>query len=428
MKSALFACNFFVAQHSYLMRQPATSRTRSVLGSAHGQAGAHNRPIHPKGVRIMLKPVHGLLAIALSIGATTSTMFAADVSQGNGESVFVLSNDNTNNEVLTYQLGHDGQFTLRDRTATGGRGSGGTTDPLQSQGSLTLSGDHNLLFAVNSASGSVSSFHLVNGLPLLVDTETSGGAFPVAVAEHNGTVYVLNAGGSGAIVVYKADGVGRLHSIPNSTVFLTGTNSGASSVSVSPNGHWLVVIEKASNSIDVFPIQADGTLGTVVANKSVTPGAFSTTFTPNGQLLVSEDQPGGTDVSTISSYTIGGNGTLTPITQSLHTVGDGNCWNAITPNGKFVYVDNAGTFTVAGFSVASNGALTPIAGTILSTLPNGANNLDMTISGDGKYLFNLQSGLGAIGVFTINSDGTLNQLGDIEGLPKTVGFNGIAAL
>ena len=52
----------------------------------------------------------------------------------------------------------------------------------------------------------------------------------------------------------------------------------------------------------------------------------------------------------------------------------------------------------------------------------------MTVSGDGKYLFNLQSGSGAIGVFSINSDGTLNQLGDIEGLPKTVGFNGIAAL
>jgi 6-phosphogluconolactonase (cycloisomerase 2 family) len=197
---------------------------------------------------------------------------------------------------------------------------------------------------------------------------------------------------------------------------------------VSPDGHWLVVIEKASNSIDVFPLQRDGTLGPVVANKSVTPGVFSTVFTPSGQLLVSEDQPGGTDVSSISSYTIGGNGTLTPVTQSLHTVGDGNCWNAITPNGKFAYVDNAGTFTVAGFSVAPNGVLTPIAGTILSTLPNGANNLDMTISGDGKYLFNLQSGAGAIGVFTINSNGTLNQLGDIEGLPKTVGFNGIAAL
>ena len=265
-------------------------------------------------------------------------------------------------------------------------------------------------------------------MPVLVDKESSGGAFPVAVTEHNSTVYVLNAGGSGAVAAFKEDGFGKLHDIPNSTVFLTGTNSGASSISVSPDGQWLVVIEKASNSIDVFPIHPDGTLGTVVANKSVTAGVFATVFTPNGKLIVSENQPGGTDVSSISTYSINPDGSLTAVTQSLRTLGDGNCWNAISPNGKWVYVDNAGTSTVAGFSIASNGVLTPIAGTILSTLPDGAANLDMTISGDGKYLFNLLSGDGAIGVFSINPDGTLNPLGSIEGLPKTAGFNGIAAL
>jgi 6-phosphogluconolactonase len=248
------------------------------------------------------------------------------------------------------------------------------------------------------------------------------------VTEHNDTVYVLNAGGSGAIVAFKADGFGSLHEISKSEVFLTGDNSGASSISVSPNGKWLIAIEKASNSIDVFPINPDGTLGAVVANKSVTPGVFSTSFTPNGQLIVSENQPNGTDVSSISSYTINSNGSLTAITQSLRTFGDGNCWNVITPNGKFVYVDNAGTSTVAGFSVAANGTLTPIANTIVSTLSNGAGNLDITVSGDGKYIFNLQSWIGVIGVFIINSDGTLNQLGDIEGLPANAGFNGIAAL
>jgi 6-phosphogluconolactonase (cycloisomerase 2 family) len=376
----------------------------------------------------MLKPVHGLLTIALSLGALTPTMYGADPHQGNGESLFVLSNDNVKNEVLTYQLGDDGQFALRDHVATGGRGSGGTTDPLQSQGSLTLSGDHSLLFAVNSASGTVSSFKLSNGVPSLSDTESSGGAFPVAVTEHNGTVYVLNAGGSGAIEIFRIDGPGKLHDVTTSKVFLTGLNSGGSSISVSPNGQWLVVIEKASNSVDVFPIHSDGTLGTVNANKSVTPGVFATVFTPSGQLIVSENQPNGTDVSSISTYTINRNGSITAITQSLPTFGDGNCWNAISPNGKWVYVDNAGTFTVAGFSIAPTGALTPIAGTILSTLPDGAANLDMTISGDGKYLFNLQSGAGAIGVYTINADGTLKQLGDIQGLPKTAGFNGIAAL
>lgn len=374
----------------------------------------------------MPKSLRGLLVIALSIVAAASTMYAES---GTGSSVFVLTNDNVKNEVLTYQRGYDGQFVLREKVATGGRGSGGTTDPLQSQGSLTLSGDHTLLFAVNSASGTVSSFRIFDGLPFLTDQESSGGAFPVAVTEHNKTVYVLDAGGSGAVVAFKADILGRLHEISSSPVFLTASNSGASSISVSPDGRWLVVIEKASNSIDVFPIQANGTPGTVVSNKSVTPGVFATVFTPNGQLIVSENQPSsGGDTSSISSYTINANGTLTAVSQSLPTDGNGNCWNAITPNGHWVYVDNAGTFTVAGFSIAANGTLAPIGGTVVSTLSDGAANLDITVSGDGKYLFNLQSGTGAVGVFTINSDGTLNQLGEIEGLPKTAGFNGIAAL
>jgi 6-phosphogluconolactonase len=376
----------------------------------------------------MLKSIPGLLAIALSIGAFTPLTYAENIFQGNGSSVFVMTNDNTKNEILTYQQRANEQFVLKAHTATGGRGSGGTTDPLQSQGSLTLSHDHNLLFAINSGSGTISSFHLLGGLPILADQEPTGGAFPVAVAEHNGTVYVLNAGGNGAIVAFRADGFGRLQKIPNATTTLTATNSGGSSISVSPNGKTLVVIEKAPNNIDTFPIQPDGTLGPVVVNHSVTPGVFSTSFTPNGQLIVSEDQPDGTDVSSISSYTINANGTITAISQSLHTLGDGNCWNAITPNGAFVYADNSGTSTVAGFSVGSNGALAPIAGTILSTGPEGTANLDMTVSGDGKFLYTLDSGTGSVGVYSINYDGTLNQLGDIEGLPKTAGFNGIAAL
>src|ERR1700722_14787403 len=280
----------------------------------------------------MLQTIRGLLTIALSVGAITSTMYAAENVAGSSSTVFVMTNDTVKNEVLVYKRQRDGSFASRGSFATGGRGSGGTTDPLQSQGSLTLSGNHNLLFAINAGSGTISSFHLLGGLPILADQEPTGGAFPVAVAERNGTVYVLNAGGNGAIVAFRADGLGRLQQIPNATATLTATNSGGSSITVSPNGKMLVVIEKTPSNIDTFPIQPDGTLGSVVVNHSVTPGVFSTSFTPNGQLIVSEDQPDGTDVSSISSYTINANGTITAISQSLHTLGDGNCWNAITPN------------------------------------------------------------------------------------------------
>ncbi|HEY1744335.1 MAG TPA: beta-propeller fold lactonase family protein [Granulicella sp.] len=376
----------------------------------------------------MLKAVRNVLTIALSAGAFTSTMHAADNSLGSASTVFVMTNDTVKNEVLAYQRLFDGRLTLKERFATGGRGSGGTTDPLQSQGSLTLSHDHSLLFAINSGSGTISSFHLLGGLPILVDQEPTGGSEPVAVAEHNGIVYVLNAGGNGAVVAFRADALGLLHEISNSTVHLTATHSGGSSISVSPDGKTLAVIEKVPNNIDTLPIHADGTLGSIVINHSVTPGVFAAVFTPNGQLIVSENQPNGTDVSSISSYTINADGTVTAITQSLPSFGDGNCWNAITPNGKYIYADNSATSTVAGFSVAANGTLTPIAGTILSSNPAGTTNLDMAVSTDGKFLYTMDSGTGSVGIYSVNSDGTLISLGDIDGLPKTVGFNGIAAL
>jgi 6-phosphogluconolactonase len=376
----------------------------------------------------MFKAVRGFLISALCAGAFTSTMHAAGNYFGNSTSVFVMTNDVNKNEILTYQRNSAGTFVFRGAFATGGRGSGGTTDPLQSQGSLTLSADHSLLFAVNAASGTISTFHIIDGLPLLVDKEDSGGAFPVSVAEHNGTVYVLNAGGNGAIVAFRADPFGRLQEVPNSTVHLTGTNSGGSDISVNPSGTALVVIEKASNSIDTFPINTNGTLGSVVTTHSVTPGVFATVFSPKGNLIVSENQPGGTDVSSISSYAIGANDALTAVTQSLQTFGNGNCWNAITPNGKWVYVDNSATSSIAGFTIGTNGALTPIANTIVASNPEGTTNLDLTVSGDGKYLYTLNSGAGTIGVFSINSDGTLSELSPIEDLPKASGFNGIAAL
>ena len=65
------------------------------------------------------------------------------------KAVFVMTNDAKENHVLSYTVQADGSLKAFGSFATGGRGSGGTTDPLGSQGSLTLSSDHSLLFAVN---------------------------------------------------------------------------------------------------------------------------------------------------------------------------------------------------------------------------------------------------------------------------------------
>ena len=158
----------------------------------------------------MPRTVRGLLAAVLSVAACTPMVHASNNFNARS-AVFVLTNDANKNEVLTYQRLFDGRLSLTRRVATGGRGSGGTTDPLQSQGALTLSHDRSLLFAVNAGSGTVSSFHLLNGFPILVDQTPARGAFPVAVAEHNHIVYVLNAGGSCALTGFRTDEIGRAH-------------------------------------------------------------------------------------------------------------------------------------------------------------------------------------------------------------------------
>jgi 6-phosphogluconolactonase (cycloisomerase 2 family) len=341
--------------------------------------------------------------------------------------VFVMTNSVEKNEVIAFKRAADGTLQGGDRFATGGRGSGGNTDPLESQGSLTFSQDHSLLFAANAGSGEVSVFGVRGSTLSLFDTVGSGGSEPNAIAQHGNLVYVLNTGGSSNVVGFILDH-GRLTQISNSTRFLSTNNSEAASLSFSPDGKFLAVTERATNDVDVFSVQSDGTLSPIVINPSVGPGAFSVSFAPNGAALVSETGPSGVpNGSAISSYSVAANGTLSPISTSVPTLGAANCWNAITPDGRFVYVSNSGSATISGFAIGANGSLTPLPGTIVGTNPTGATNLDITTSADGKFLFTLNSGNGTIGIFAIQKDGTLINVGAFAGISAGSGFNGIAA-
>ena len=377
----------------------------------------------------MRKAVRTLLFVALAVSVVSTTRSNAQDRRSNGaHAVFVMTNAVGRNEVISFQRAGDGSLQEGQTFATGGRGTGGVTDPLESQGSLTLSQDHSFLFAVNGGSGEISVFFVDGSKLLLVDKAVSGGAEPNAVAQHGNLVYVLNVGGSSNMVGFRLNAGGRLRKIPNSTRFLTTNNSEAASLAFSPDGQFLVVTERATNNLDVFPVQDDGTLGPIVVNPSPDPGAFSVSFAPNGAVLVSETGPtGGNNASAISSYSVIANGTLSPISTGVATLGNANCWNAVTPNGQFVYVSNAGSSTISGFAISAAGRLTPIGSTVVGTNPSGSTNLDITVSADGKFVYTLNSGTGTIGIFAIQSDGTLNSLGDAGGLSESAGFNGIAA-
>ncbi len=369
----------------------------------------------------------GVGALTISLMSSMQVLAQDQDSQDGAGSVFVMTNSVKKNEVIAYRRAADGTLREQGRFATGGRGSGGNNDPLESQGSLTLSQDHSLLFAVNAGSGTVSVFKVHNSALSLVDKVISGGSEPNAVTQHGNVVYVLNVGGSSNVVGFTLQD-NKLKQIPNSTRFLSTNNSGAGGLAISPDGRFLLVVERLTNNIDVFTLRDDNTLSPIVVNPSVGPGAFSVAFAPNGAAVVSETGPSGvSNGSAISSYAIAGNGTLAPITASLPTLGAANCWNVVTPDGKFVYASNAGTSNISGFAIGNTGALTALPGTVVGTNPAGSTNLDIAVTADGKFVYTLNSVAGTVGIFAVQKDGTLLNVGLAGGVSPLSGFNGIAA-
>jgi 6-phosphogluconolactonase (cycloisomerase 2 family) len=376
----------------------------------------------------MIKQVRTLLIVMLAMVAGSPDRSHAQEKRSPG-AVFVMTNAADRNEVIAYHRNADGSLKKGHSFPTGGRGSGGVTDPLGSQGALTLTRDHSFLLAVNAGSGDISVFRVRGAMLSLVDEIPCGGSEPVAIAQHGDLVYVVNAGGSSNVTGFRLDRNGRLKPIPDSIAFLTTSNSGAASLSFSPDGQFLFVTEKTTNNIDGFHIQIDGTLGPIVVNPSVGPGAFAVLFAPNGTVLVTETGPSaGNNVAAISSYAVLPNTTLSAISASVPTQGSASCWQAITPDARYVYTSNTGSATISGFSLAANGTLTPLSGTVVATLPAGSVNLETVITPDGKFLYTLDSGTGTISIFGINQDGSLNSLGEVDGLSVDAGIEGMAAL
>jgi 6-phosphogluconolactonase (cycloisomerase 2 family) len=359
-------------------------------------------------------------AVSPYAGAAQDDSFAAQ------HAVFVMSNDADSNEILAFERLPNGTLSKAHHYETGGRGSGGTVDPLGSQGSLTLSDDGSYLFAANAGSGTVSAFRIFAGRLFLTDQEASGGSEPNSIAQNGKLLYVLNTAGSSSVVGFRVHD-GKLTRIPDSQRFLSANFVNPGSVAFSKDGRYLAVTEKGTNNIDVFGVQPDGRLTPITVNPAVSPGTFSATFAPNGALLVSETGTSAPNSSTISSYSITSNGKLSPISAQIPTLGAANCWNVVTPDGRFVYVSNAGTSSISGFVIGTQGSLTSLPGTVVGVNPAKSTNLDIAVSADGAYLYSLNAGSGAIGIFKIEHDGHLTNFGTLNGLPASAGLNGIAA-
>jgi 6-phosphogluconolactonase len=170
-----------------------------------------------------LNPVTSLRIITPVLALTLAAQLVPHIyAQANDEhAVFVMTNSVAGNQIIAYSRAANGSLVEGNHYATGGRGSGGTTDPLSSQGSLTLSQDRSLLFAVNEGTGDLSVFRVSGANLNLVQVASSGGSAPLAVAQHGNLVYVINFAGNSNVGGFNLSEDGHLIAIPNSIRYLT---------------------------------------------------------------------------------------------------------------------------------------------------------------------------------------------------------------
>lgn len=373
----------------------------------------------------------GIAALAACSDQTPTNPLASDQaleSRGSNEvqaptegAVFVTTNGASRNEVKAFRRSADGSLSSLGTFATGGVGVGGTADPLTSQGVAALSPDHRFLFVANAGSNDVSVFRIKKDGLKLVDLESSAGVFPVSVAATDDALYVLNAGSSN-VGIFSYNESGNLTA--RGTAALSATAAGGTQVSVSPNGRWLDVTERLSNTIDALRINDDGSLSAPIqsASEGTTPFGFG--FTPTGLLVVSE-----AGSASASSYDQARDGTLAAVSSAVSNGGQAApCWLIVDPRGSFAYTANAGGSSISGFAIGDEGELTLLTpGGRTGDLGTGAQPLDIGFGGDGQFLYVLKNGTGTIGAFEVNSNGTLTTLADTPGLAAGAGFMGLAA-
>lgn len=386
----------------------------------------------------MVRKMLAVLIVLATSFAGTVPVFAQGLPSNDARgAVYLMSNAPGGNEVLAYSRSGDGSLDYKGAFSTGGLGSGvGETvppDPLGSQNSLIASQDGDWVFAVNAGSNEISSFQVTPDGLRLADKVSSAGVYPVSLAYSDGSLYALNAGGDGNITGFKVDGKGRLHPIQNSTRSLNAATPNKGSqpnileapgqIGFSPDGRFLIVTDKGGASgagkIDVFKVDGKKPSAAPAVTATAGPVPFSFTFDRAGHLVVVDAAAG-----SVTSYAIAKNGGLS-VLDTAFTGQAATCW--IGAAGRNIFTDNTGSGSISGFTSSPSGKLSPLTpSSIVVSTGAGTLPLDMGVSQDGRYIYSLETGIGAVGIYKVQPDGNVIALGTSAPFPAVGGFQGIA--
>ncbi len=407
--------------------------------------------------------------------------------------VYAQSNKFGGNSIVGYGQNADGTLTFINEFFTGGLGAafdgGEGLDPLISQDSLIATADNRFLLNVNAGSDTITSFKVNQDFTLTKVSEAStGGVGPNSIAYHSaGLVYVSNIDADGlfngepdqqgSVAGFTLSDQGVLTAIPGSTRNL---GNRPADVRFSPSGEHLLIssINAGSSTLAsgdtgqlvVFGVQNDGNLTNTILDSA----ASTLPDNAEGRNLASaigfdvvdrggrefvvltearEFQPDGSppafanlQTGSVSTYELNDDGSLTAIdTDALagDSFTDGQrttCWIDFSPDGTTFYVSNALDSTISSYTLNDDGTVTlieevAVAGSPpLGTTPQEAfastdGFIDLSISKDGNFLYQLFGLDGTIGAYQIDADtAALTLLQEASGVLPDINTQGIVSI
>jgi 6-phosphogluconolactonase (cycloisomerase 2 family) len=277
------------------------------------------------------------------------------------------------------------------------------------------------LYVANSAANSISGFSIGSeGLLSPIECaekacETEAGPATLAISPNGKYVFVVNRTAK-IVSTFAIGGGGALSPVECGKHCTTAKEP--TGIATSPDGRYVYVANSGEESISTFSVGKGGALTKVGCNPN------SSCETPEGRpvgLAVSPDgkflyattgitkrkkaEPG-----TVSVFSIGGEGTLTPVECSSCQTGVEPTGVTIVPNNQYLYVANRGSDSVSAFEVGPTGTLSPVACTESNcdtgTAPEGA-----TVSPYGEFLYVSNTESKSVSAFAIGSGGALTPIG-----------------
>lgn len=291
---------------------------------------------------------------------------------------------------------------------------------VANQGDSTLSE-----FSFDPSTGALTA---VAGSPLAVTGATQ--LNELKIDPSNKFVYVVDQGGSDQVFGYQIQADGSLAKITGSP-FATGVKP--VSLAFDSTGAYLFILNNGNDSISRYSVDpSTGALTSLGLAAKITNGSNPAQLTRASNFLyVAITNANGVDV-----FTINADGSLTETSDANapYQTDTGPFGLAVNPAGTLLYTANngpSGAGSVSSFMIKGDGSLTPFctptppATTCFNALPITASS-DIGIDPQGKYLFvtdQTNKGAGLVDVFPVDAT-TPTGLGTaVSGSPFSTGGN-----